>query len=188
MNEVLLRSSAPEVFASVFFGVLDGRDGRLAYCNAGHTPGLVVRLDGVVDLLPHTGPVVGAFPDLPFDVADTVLKPDELLFLYTDGLIEARGDGVLFGEPRLLELFGDPGMREASVAVGRAVKAVRSFAEGPCRTTSRCSPSHRTPPGGGERSGGASVASRSGRSVVQGKGRSMPKGLKGWLRRADTHQ
>ena len=130
VNEVLLRSSAPEVFASVFFGVLDGRDGRLTYCNAGHTPGLVVRLDGVVDLLPHTGPVLGAFPDLPFDVADTVLKPDELLFLYTDGLIEARGDGVLFGEPRLLELFGDPGMREASVAVGRAVKAVRSFAEG----------------------------------------------------------
>lgn len=130
VNEVLLRSSAPEVFASVFFGVLDSRDGRLTYCNAGHTPGLVVRLDGVVDLLPHTGPVVGAFPDLPFDVAEAVLKPDELLFLYTDGLIEARGDGVLFGEPRLLDLFGDPDMREASVAVGRAVTAVRSFAEG----------------------------------------------------------
>ncbi len=130
VNEVLLRASAPEVFSSVFFGVIDDRGGRLAYCNAGHTPAFVMRRDGTVDELDPTGPVVGAFPDMAFAGAETTLAPDELLFLYTDGLIEARAMGVLFGEPRLRALFNEAAMLDPVTAVQRVAAAVVDFTDG----------------------------------------------------------
>ncbi len=130
VNEVLLRGSEPEIFASVFFGVLDGRRGGLVYCNAGHTPGLIVRRGGSVEQLPHTSPVVGAFAEMTYASAETRLERGEVLFLYTDGLVEARVDGVLFGEPGLLALFAEPGMNDVTVAVERAATAVFEFADG----------------------------------------------------------
>lgn len=130
VNEVLLRGSAPEVFASVFLGVIDGRRSVMDYCNAGHTPALVLRDGGVVEQLPPTSPVVGAFPELTYSSARTRLAPGELLFLYTDGLVEARVNGVLFGEAGLLALFAEPGMSDVATAVERAASAVFEFADG----------------------------------------------------------
>ncbi len=128
VNEVLLRSSAPEIFASVFFAIIE--NGHVVYCNAGHTPALLLHHDLSLEWLPHTSPVVGAFPDMPFVCAEARIEPGELLFLYTDGLVEARVDGVLFGEHGLLALFAEPGMNDAASAVNRVSAAVVEFAEG----------------------------------------------------------
>jgi PAS domain S-box-containing protein len=130
LNEVMLRSSAAETFASVFFGVFDGRDGRLLYCNAGHTAGMVRRRNGRVDQLPYTSPVVGAFPDMRFRCAETRLEDDEVLFLYTDGLIEARKHGQLFGESRVLELLASFDDSRPDDMVRRVASEVMAFADG----------------------------------------------------------
>jgi len=53
-----------------------------------------------------------------------------LLFLYTDGLIEARAHGMLLGEEGLLPLFADPAMRDARLAVQRVAAAVVEFTGG----------------------------------------------------------
>jgi GAF domain-containing protein len=104
-NDVVFKSTATEAFVTVFFGILDCRDGRLVYGNAGHTTAAVVRADGVVGKLAVTGPLLGAFEDVEFDQAEARLDLDQLLFLYTDGLTEARRDGELYGEERLFEFL-----------------------------------------------------------------------------------
>jgi GAF domain-containing protein/PAS domain-containing protein len=130
VNEVLVRSTPPEIFATVFYGVLDRGAGRLVYCNAGHTAALLVRAGGEVTELPYTGPIVGAFPNLSYAWAEIAVVPGDLLFLYTDGLVEARHRGALFGPEALLRLFREPALRSPTIAVERVTAAVLAFADG----------------------------------------------------------
>jgi sigma-B regulation protein RsbU (phosphoserine phosphatase) len=65
-----------------------------------------------------------------YDCDEAHIERGELLFLYTDGLVEARVDGVVFGEESLLALFAEPGMDDAETAVSRVVAAVVEFADG----------------------------------------------------------
>lgn len=108
-NEVALHTMALESFATVFFGVLDCHDGRFVYANAGHCPAVVIRREAV-SLLPPTGTVVGALDDVEFEEAETSLGDSDVLFLYTDGLTEARHDGDFYGEDRLVGLVA--GLKE----------------------------------------------------------------------------
>ncbi|HEX9094119.1 MAG TPA: PP2C family protein-serine/threonine phosphatase, partial [Coriobacteriia bacterium] len=104
-DRVLYKGSAPEMFATVFFALLDRRDGRLVYCNAGHTAGVIAQPDGAALRLPANSPIAGALEGVAFRNSETRLEFGDALFLYTDGLVEARPGpgGELFGEDRLLE-------------------------------------------------------------------------------------
>lgn len=104
-NQVVYRDTPTGSFVTILFGILDRRDATLVYSNAGHTTGAVVREGGVVTPLRPTGPIVGAFADLEYGQVQVSLEPGDLLFLYTDGLTEARLDQVEFAEDRLFELL-----------------------------------------------------------------------------------
>jgi sigma-B regulation protein RsbU (phosphoserine phosphatase) len=115
-DRVLFHGSSPEIFATIWFAMLDRRDGRLLYCNAGHPSAAIVRTDGAAVPLGPTSPIVGAIPDLSFRDAETRLDPGDVLFLYTDGLTEARKGGELYGEERLFAaLEGAGGMTPVEV-------------------------------------------------------------------------
>ncbi len=130
INEVLLRSSGPETFATVFFATLDCRDWRLHYCNAGHSTIVLIREDGHVEKLPSNSPLVGAFARSSYDTSEVMLDDRDQLFMYTDGLIEARSDQEIFGERRLLELLA--GVREdvPEALVQKVVDEVDAFTAG----------------------------------------------------------
>src|SRR5207342_3532129 len=61
LNRQIYASSAPEKYATFFFGLYDDSTGTLTYTNAGHLPPILVR-DGETHKLEVTGTVVGAFP------------------------------------------------------------------------------------------------------------------------------
>jgi phosphoserine phosphatase RsbU/P len=93
------------MFATVFFGVLDPATGALRYVNAGHDAPVLAGPGGVRATLPPTGPAVGLLPGLPFRVEQAELAPGEALVLYTDGVTDARSpEGEAFGEERLGEV------------------------------------------------------------------------------------
>lgn len=130
VNAVLLKESRPETFVTVFFGMLDRRDGRLVYCNAGHPAAVLLREDGVARRLAPNSPIAGAFANAPFVDGESCVGVDDLLFLYTDGLTEARRDRELYGEERLfvqLARICDTGPEEA---IRRVVDDVVTFAGG----------------------------------------------------------
>ncbi|MGW7289909.1 PP2C family protein-serine/threonine phosphatase [Streptomyces sp. NPDC054847] len=95
----------PDVTATCVYGVLKGGDDgpwELHYSNAGHPPPLLVTHDGdTVFLEDGHGPLLGALPDLPRDSARCPLPAGSTLVLYTDGLIERRGEPVHRGMTRL---------------------------------------------------------------------------------------
>jgi serine phosphatase RsbU (regulator of sigma subunit) len=129
-NEVVFKSTPTEAFVTVFFGILDCRDGRLVYGNAGHTTAVIVQGDGHATKLSVTGPLLGAFADVAFEEAEARLELDELLFLYTDGLTEARRGRELYGEERLFVFLATKGAARAQDVVQDAVQEVLDFAGG----------------------------------------------------------
>jgi len=132
-NTVLARETAAETFATVFFGMLDRRDGRLVYCNAGHPASVVMHADGTIAVLPPTSPLIGAFSAFAYHGAEALLSSDDLLFLYTDGLTEARSGRGLFGERRLFDVLTELGPSEPDVVVAAVIKAAVAFADGGLR-------------------------------------------------------
>jgi len=98
------------MFATLFFGILDPDSGVLYYVNGGHEPPVVMDKDGtIICRLVPTGPAVGMFPDLEFRVEQMRMKAGDLLVGFTDGATDAKDSaGELFSEVRLLNNIAAP--------------------------------------------------------------------------------
>ncbi len=103
VNSLLFKSTTPEKFVTLFYGELDPRQRTLSYCNAGHNYPLLVHTTGRVERLERGGTILGAFPEVKYEVGRTQLSWGDLLILYTDGVTEALNQGEEeYGEERLL--------------------------------------------------------------------------------------
>ena len=94
------------MFATVFLGALTPATGQFDYVNAGHEPAIVIGPDGTTRELRPTGPALGLAPDQVFRAGEGTLEPGASLFVFTDGLVEARSlAGEAFGAERLRDAF-----------------------------------------------------------------------------------
>jgi sigma-B regulation protein RsbU (phosphoserine phosphatase) len=110
-NEYISRNHLrSNMFATLFFGVLDPVSGLFTYINGGHNPPVVLDAQGEIKVrLRPTGPAVGMLPDMVFNTHQISLEPGDLLFTFTDGVLDARNlAGQLFTEKRLLPLLQQP--------------------------------------------------------------------------------
>ena len=93
------------MFATVFFAIVEPGQDLVTYLNAGHEAPLVISADGTLRTrLAPTGAALGLMPDLEFRVERISLGSGDVLVALTDGVTEARGPAGFFGEERLLEL------------------------------------------------------------------------------------
>ncbi len=127
-NDYIARTHGrSNMFATVFFGLLDPATGDLAWVNGGHEPPVLRRASGGIERLPPTGPAVGMLPDAAFSARRSVLEPGDLLLAFTDGVTEERdASGAFFGEDRLARLAADPAPSAADV-LARIERDLRAF-------------------------------------------------------------
>jgi serine phosphatase RsbU (regulator of sigma subunit) len=107
VNRLLRALGEPDMFVTVFYGVIALRERRLTYARAGHDYPLLLR-DGAATPLGGNGIVLGMldFPDLALDEQQLRLEPGDRLVLYTDGLTDVLDpSGGRFGPERLAELL-----------------------------------------------------------------------------------
>src|SRR6185369_8590323 len=84
--------------ATVFCGILDPATGSLRYSSAAHPPGIVILPGGRVVLLDGARSLPLAIrQDAARTDADYILPPQSTLLLYTDGLVERRGQPLTEG-------------------------------------------------------------------------------------------
>ena len=101
-NRLLLDSHLPSQYATLVCGRAR-RGGVVEICNAGHWPPLVTRGERI-EALEEGGLPIGMIGERRYETATVTLEPGETLFLYTDGLVEARDTRDLeFGATRLGE-------------------------------------------------------------------------------------
>jgi GAF domain-containing protein len=103
-NTMLLERLPEDTFVTAFLAILSPE--VLRYCNAGHLPPLHVSGTGVRDL-PGRGLPLGVEAQPGYANHDLRLALGDLVFAYTDGLTEARREGVTFGDRRLARLVHD---------------------------------------------------------------------------------
>jgi len=103
LNAYLCRDMPQGSFMSLFVGILDPKACTFSWVNAGHNAPIRVRVGHPPEELGPTGPVLGVLPGFAYRRSATmVLEPGDALFLYTDGLVEARDrTGDLYGDERL---------------------------------------------------------------------------------------
>ena len=77
--------------------------GDLELISAGHMPPMIHRSDGSVTQLPDGGPPLGLGGDLTRSTINITLAAGDSLWLYTDGLVERKGESVDVGLGRLRE-------------------------------------------------------------------------------------
>lgn len=132
VNNVLVRDTPLEKFATLFVGLLDCRRLELTYVNAGHNPPLLYdRQSGDMKRLSTGGPIVGVFAGTQFEAACEPLHPGHLLVAYTDGVTEAVSPkGDMFGEERLRNLVSKYPDDSAEALKQRIRETVSQFSHG----------------------------------------------------------
>jgi sigma-B regulation protein RsbU (phosphoserine phosphatase) len=128
LDQMLLRHLPSDRFVTAFYGVLDLRNLSFRYANAGHVAGMLERRNGEMEWLSPTGPLLGALKGNVYVERVIRLNPSDCLFLYTDGLIEARQDGIFLGEEGLQELF----RQTRTYALNERIRAVEQLASTYC--------------------------------------------------------
>jgi hypothetical protein len=129
LNTILYRDGMENRFATLFCFRVDPGRSRLRYLNAGHNPPLLARLQRL-DSLPASSQPLGMLPDSTYSEGSVDLEPGDLLLVYSDGLVEARGGGVRHGaaqEARPAATRPDRGAgRRASSGGGRSLPGQRA--------------------------------------------------------------
>ena len=100
----LLQTIRLRGMATAAYAVFDSESGQLSVASAGHPPPVIVPPSGDPQFLEvDPGPPLGAISHPSFATTTHKLTGEEILLLYTDGLIEVRGESLQAGLDRLLE-------------------------------------------------------------------------------------
>jgi serine phosphatase RsbU (regulator of sigma subunit) len=102
-------SSGKGMFITVLYLLYDNKSKQMTFANAGHYPPLWYKArEKTFAEFAASGIPVGIMPEQVYPEVTTQLSSQDLLVLYTDGVIEAKaGDGGMFGVERLKRLVGE---------------------------------------------------------------------------------
>lgn len=129
VNHAMIRRAVAARYATMFYGVL-AADGRLAYCNAGHNPPVVVGRSGI-RRLDEGGPPLGLFEALSYQEGTLRLDPGDIVVVFSDGVSEALNPaGDEFGDDRIIDVAGRLSAGEPSTVLDTLFAEVRQFAAG----------------------------------------------------------
>ena len=123
MNHALVGINENYMYATFFAGQLDLSTGCLSYCNAGHFPPFILSENGA-EAMNVTANVPLGIVDWQFEQQQVWLKPGDMVFLYTDGVVEAMGDKrEPFGEKRMkLRLKGLSGSNRTPKSMIKSIE------------------------------------------------------------------
>lgn len=132
VNNLLVDESPPNMFVTVFYGVLDTRNGAFEYSNGGHNSPYLISNDGTTKLLDDVGGLLlGTIKSTEYQSNIIMLKPGESIFLYTDGVTEAfNSNEEDFKEERLLQSLKINSVSSAEKIVANVFETVKNFTNG----------------------------------------------------------
>jgi sigma-B regulation protein RsbU (phosphoserine phosphatase) len=137
LNMELCHGNDSCMFVTALCGVLELDSGNLVLASAGHDPPIRIGADTAhaSPIAVETGGPLGLEPDMDFPCTEITLAPQETLFLYTDGVTEARSpDDTLFGEARLMAALATCKDNAPDTVIETVAESVDAFARGAARS------------------------------------------------------
>lgn len=115
-------------FITAIYGILDPRNHIFRYTNAGHFPPLILRKQDKIEMPGAIGPGLNIVKESSYVNTDMPLSPDDILLLYTDGVLDVfnsvRDD---FGIERLRDELRKSSGLSAKDIIERIINATREF-------------------------------------------------------------
>jgi sigma-B regulation protein RsbU (phosphoserine phosphatase) len=128
-SRVFCQSTISSLFATLVL-VRAGQAGQIEVCNAGHCPALLQQ-GGAVKELGATGVPLGMFCEGIYPTQNVEMACGDTLFLYTDGVSEARSaNEVEYGVERLKELVASSPAPTAQALVAACLDDLEKFQAG----------------------------------------------------------
>jgi serine phosphatase RsbU (regulator of sigma subunit) len=106
-NDVVVEEIGAGKFITLQYLTVDAELGEVAVASGGHPPPRLVHAEGEVESLEAPGLVLGIESGQPYEELRRPFQPGDAVVLYTDGVVEARRDGELYGEARLDRLLAE---------------------------------------------------------------------------------
>jgi serine phosphatase RsbU (regulator of sigma subunit) len=129
-NDVVVGEIAPGKFITMVYVVIDPGSGDVAVAGAGHPAPRIVSADGTVTPLEAHGLVLGIEPGQVYEDVHARLDRGAAVVLYTDGVLEARRDGVQFGPERFDAALAARAALPPEELAQAVLDDCRAFAEG----------------------------------------------------------
>jgi sigma-B regulation protein RsbU (phosphoserine phosphatase) len=102
LNSALIDSLGEDRFATIAYGVFEPETRRFDLALAGHPSPLLYRNEPrAVEALELEGSIMGVFEGQRYEIASFQLNEGDVFLAYTDGLVDARRGGELYGRDRL---------------------------------------------------------------------------------------
>lgn len=130
INALFHQATAPEAFATAFYGELWEAEGRLDFVSCGHPAALIRRSDGRVETLEAQAMVLGAFARWEATVGSVRLGSGDRLLVLSDGAVEAQKEVEEFGEEKMRELLEATASLSPAHALGAMEEAILEFSGG----------------------------------------------------------
>ncbi|GLZ07977.1 hypothetical protein Acsp03_54430 [Actinomadura sp. NBRC 104412] len=107
LNEMVGQLEGPIATGTALVALYEPRDRVMQWACAGHLPPIMVRGGRAILLETDPAPMLGAAPSVEYSTISTRLLTGDLLFLYTDGLVERRDADLDDRIERLREVLAD---------------------------------------------------------------------------------
>jgi sigma-B regulation protein RsbU (phosphoserine phosphatase) len=121
VNNMLYENNDADMFVTTFLGYLDIPSGKFTFVNAGHNPPLLRSNKHFDWLEAKSGFVLAGMEDMLYEQREITLQPGNELFLYTDGVTEAKNyENKFFSSLRLFETinkYHDLPLKEITVSI-----------------------------------------------------------------------
>ncbi|MBR3241619.1 MAG: SpoIIE family protein phosphatase [Parasporobacterium sp.] len=132
LNDDITLYNSAQMFVTVFIAVYDPAAGTLTCANAGHNPPYLIR-DKLIPLDHEPDLLIGLFEAEEYHNVTVKVQPDDILFLYTDGVNEAVSkDGRFLGTAKMEEILlqAKEKFPETGEFTKTVLEEVEAFSEG----------------------------------------------------------
>ncbi|MBN2323527.1 MAG: SpoIIE family protein phosphatase [Spirochaetes bacterium] len=132
VNTIVGMDNETNMFATVFCAILNSKTGEVDFSNAGHNPPFLCKTGNGAELLEvDKNLVLGIMEETAYSVQKITLKPNDMLFMYTDGITEAMNPKKdLFSEQRLQAILSDAEGETVTGIIRKIRKEISTFTRG----------------------------------------------------------
>ncbi len=129
VNTQLMDGNEEGMFVTVWMAVIDINTGKGLAANAGHEHPVIRHKDGSFELVKYKHSLaVAMMPGVPFEEHEIEIKPGDRVFVYTDGLPEARNsDKEFFGTDRMLDVLNKDPYAKGQALLTAMINEMSSF-------------------------------------------------------------
>jgi len=129
LHNAIARITRSEHYVTLFISRLNIPSMRMAYVNAGHNPPIVVRGQAVVELSKGCIPL-GILPVETIEIGYEKFSRGDLLFLYTDGIVEQMNPQEEFLEfDQIKQMLADNRFESSEEIINKILARVDAHAE-----------------------------------------------------------